>query len=312
MKKLLLIITLSAIVLPVTAQKSKKQDIEAIKAMCGCYEVDFNFAETFASAEDYQFSDNYHAAGTEYVFPVEETDDKIVLQHLLVINDSTVIKHWRQDWIYENNDLFTYHQDNTWKYNALEDKTVDGQWTQKVFQVDDSPRYEASATWVHVDGKHYWEATADAPLPRREITKRKDYNVMTRLNRQEITEYGWLHEQDNDKIIRGENGDQLLAREKGYNTYTKIDKSNCRPAIDWWEKHNLYWNDVRAVWDEVFEKKQDLKLAKKVDNQMLFMQLFKLQDKMLFFKTYDSVTSKNEIRKVINQYLETDFELVRK
>jgi len=312
MKQLFVLAMVFTIVMPLKAQKNKKQDIEAIKSMCGCHEVDFNFAETFASEKDYEFSDNYHSAGTEYVFAVEEGEDKIVLQHLLIINDSTVIKHWRQDWLYENNDLFTYHQDNTWQYKALEAKGVDGQWTQKVFQVDDSPRYEASATWVHVDGKHYWEATADAPLPRREITKRKDYNVMTRLNRQEITDYGWLHEQDNGKIIRGENGDRLLAREKGYNTYTKIDDSNCQPAIDWWTKHGVYWNDVRAVWDEVFDKKQEVKLAKKVDDQMLFMKLFKLQDKMLFFKTYDSVTAKNEIKKVISQYLQSDFELVRK
>ena len=312
MKNSLLMLMMVMVMLSATAQSKKKQDIEAIKSMCGCHEVDFNFAETFASEKDYEFSDNYHSAGTEYVFVVEESDDKIVLQHLLIINDSTVIKHWRQDWLYENNDLFTYHQDNTWQYQALEARAIVGQWTQKVYQVDDSPRYEASATWVHVDGKHYWEATADAPLPRREITKRKDYNVMTRLNRQEITDYGWLHEQDNDKVVRSAEGDRLLAREKGYNTYTKIDESSCQPAIDWWHKHRIFWNDVRAVWDGAFAKKQDVKLAKKVDGQMLFMQLFKLQDKMMFFKTYDSVTARNEIKKVISQYLESDFELVRK
>ena len=29
-------------------------------------------------------------------------------------------------------------------------KDVRGQWTQKVYQVDDSPRYEGSSTWVHL------------------------------------------------------------------------------------------------------------------------------------------------------------------
>ena len=29
----------------------------------------------------------------------------------------------------------------------------------KIFQVDDSPRYEGTASWVHVDGKSYWENT---------------------------------------------------------------------------------------------------------------------------------------------------------
>ena len=30
----------------------KKQDIAAIKSMCGCYEVEFNFAETFIKTKD--------------------------------------------------------------------------------------------------------------------------------------------------------------------------------------------------------------------------------------------------------------------
>ncbi len=80
--------------------------------------------------------------------------------------------------------------------------------------------YEGSATWVHVDGKSYWENTTDAPLPRREFSKRSDYNVMTRRNRQEITDYGWVHEQDNDKVLR-EDSDKVIAGEKEWNTYTK-------------------------------------------------------------------------------------------
>ena len=90
-----------------------------------------------------------------------------------------------------------------------------------MYQVDDSPRYGGTASWVHVDGRHYWEGVADAPLPRREFSKRDDYNVMKRINHQEITTDGWLHEQDNDKILRDEKGDHLIAREKGWNTYTK-------------------------------------------------------------------------------------------
>ena len=49
-------------------------------------------------------------------------------------------------------------------------KDVKKQWTQKVYQVDDSPRYSGSATWVHVDGKRYWQNKTGAPLPRREYS----------------------------------------------------------------------------------------------------------------------------------------------
>ncbi len=286
------------------AQKKKKQDIEAIKAMCGCYDVSFNFAETFAADKDYAFHDNYTSGGLEYVFPVEETKDKIVLQHLLVIGDSMIIKHWRQDWIYENTDFHIFHKENAWKYVSKNPGEVKGQWTQKVYQVDDGPRYEGTASWVHVDGRSFWENTADAPLPRREFSKRSDYNVMIRRNRQEITSEGWIHEQDNDKVIREET-DKLLAREKGWNTYMKTEENRCQLAKDWWSEKQAYWHDVRLVWDELFAQKINLVFHKKIDDQVMFMKLFALEKEMLVGK-YNSELSLAKIRETITSYLKED------
>jgi len=261
------------------AQKKKKKDQEAILDMCGCYTISFNFAETFSPDSEYQYHDNYKAGGLEWVFPISKSDDKIVLQHLLIVSDSMIVKHWRQDWLYENQDLYVYEKDNTWKYKELPKERVDGQWSQKVFQVDDSPRYEGSATWVHFDGKHYWESYADAPLPRREFSKRSDYNVMVRKNRHEITEYGWLHEQDNLKVQRGED-DDLLAREKGWNTYTKVEDGKCQPAISWWKANRQYWADVRAAWDQVFASQKTVEINMKVDDKIMFQRLFELGSEM--------------------------------
>lgn len=287
-------------------QKQKKEDIAAIKAMCGCYDIRFNFAETFAPDKDYEFHENYTSGALEYVFPISESKDKIVLQHLLVIGDSMIIKHWRQDWVYENTDFYSFDKENTWKYQSKSPAEVKGQWTQKVYQVDDSPRYEGSATWVHVDGKHYWESETDAPLPRREFSKRKDYNVMTRINRQEITSYGWVHEQDNDKIIRSEEGDILLAQEKGWNTYTKTDDNKCDVAVKWWDKNQAYWADVRAVWDELFLQKKTLAINMKVEDKIMFQRLFALEKEMIGADTYNPEQAQTKIKAVIQKHLKSD------
>ena len=283
------------------AQKKKKQDVESILDMCGCYEISFNFAETFATEKDYEYHDNYYSGGLEWVFPVTNEKDKIILQHLLVIGDTMIIRHWRQDWLFENQDLYVYDKDNTWKYKQLPADAVKGQWTQKVFQVDDSPRYEGSATWIHFDGKHYWESVADAPLPRREFSKRSDYNVMIRKNRHEITDNGWVHEQDNHKVVR-DNADKKLASEKGWNTYTKVEDSKCLTAVNWWKENNQYWADVRAVWDEVFGTYKQLSINMKVDGKIMFQRLFALGDEMSG-SAYDSSKSKIEIRKIIQMHL---------
>ncbi len=275
------------------AQNKKKQDAEAIKKMCGCYEVTFNFAETFNYSKDslYKPSKTKIAKGLEWAELVEDGKDKISIQHLLQVGDPSkphIVKHWRQDWLYENTNFYMFNGDNTWNYISKSKPAVKGQWTQKVYQVDDSPRYEGSATWVHVDGKSYWENITDAPLPRREYTKRSDYNVTVRGNRHEITNYGWVHDQDNTKVIR-ETGkeDIILAKEKGYNTYVKVDDSRCRAAVEWWNKNREKWALVRHKWTEVYNRNQNLALESKVDNKVLF--------KYLFSEDYTKATEINEV-----------------
>ena len=83
----------------------------------------------------------------------------------------------------------------------------------------------AGTAWVHFDDKSYWENITDAPLPRREYTKRDDYNLMRRGNRHEIVHDGWIHEQDNLKIIRN-NTDFVLAEEINLVKQAKDDLSD--------------------------------------------------------------------------------------
>ncbi|MEO9952349.1 DUF6607 family protein [Nonlabens sp.] len=285
-------------VLFATAQDKKQKDLTAIKDMCGCYEVTFNFTETFNYSNDslYKPSATKVDKALEWAQLVTDEEDKIQIQHLLQVGNPAepmIIKHWRQDWLFENQDLYTFDANNKWVYEHKSKSDVAGQWTQKVYQVDDSPRYEGSSTWVHVDGKSYWENTTPAPLARREYTTRSDYNVLLRGNRQEITEYGWLHDQDNHKIIREEGKeDVLLAKEKGYNTYVKVDDSRCKAAANWWKENTAKWELVRAKWDNVYARNKDLTLEEKVDNKVLYKHLFD-----------DDITEKEQIDPIIESFV---------
>ncbi len=279
MKQFVILPMLLLVFFSTPAQSKKKQDQNAIKTMCGCYEVTFNFAETFAYVNDSTYipSKEKHDKAIEWVQLVEDSKNKIVMQHLLIVGNPVsphIVKHWRQDWAYQNTKLYQYEHDNTWNFVNLPKKQVKGQWTQRVFQVDDSPRYEGSATWVHLDGKSYWENQTSAPLPRREYTIRSDYNVTLRRNRHEITNYGWLHEQDNDKVLR-ENSktDVVIAQEKGYNTYVKVDDARCKAAQDYWKQNQNKWAIVRAKWDAVFARDKNLTLEEKVDSKALYKYL---------------------------------------
>jgi len=283
--------------------KNKKLDIESIKSMCGCMEVSFEYAETISPLKDYKFHQNYKTGGKEFAFVIEETPNKIVIQHLLIVGKNTIIKHWRQDWIYENTQFLKFEKDLSWRKKTLTKNEVKGQWSQKVYQVDDSPRYQGTGSWIHKDNKHYWESTTDAPLPRRERTKRNDYNVMKRTNRHEITSNGWVHEQDNKKIKREAGQDLLIVEEKGWNRYTRIDDSNCIAAKKWWEKNNKYWYFVRNTWDNIFNIEDKIKLEKKVGESMLFEELFNIGDEVAEKKDNLDQNISKEIYSTINKYL---------
>lgn len=294
---LLLALTLSVQTESAAQFNKKIQDIKAIKAMVGCYDVEFKYTETFSPEVDYEMAYDYTSAAFEWAELVEETEDKIVLQHLLIIQKDTaqpyIIKHWRQDWIYENTHQYRYDKDNKWVFETMSKKDVEGKWTQNVYQVDDSPRYSGTATWTHVDGVSSWYNKADSPLPRREYSKRSDYNLMKRGNRVQIMDYGWLHEQDNDKVIRTDTSETLLVQEKGYNTYKKRPDMDCIAAQKFWRENHDMWADVRAVWDDVFGKNQDLELHVKLDDKRLYEHLFfgkEEWDKENISKLIDSYT----------------------
>src|SRR5690606_10284664 len=115
--------------------------------------------------------------------------------------------------------------------------------------------------------KLYWESETFAPLPRREFTKRSDYNVLMRTNRHQITDYGHVHDLDDAKVIRTAEKDSILVWEKGRNMYTKVDDSRCLAAVNWWNANRGYWVDVRAVWDDIMDEYDYINIARKIEDK---------------------------------------------
>ena len=267
-----------------SASAQKTADVQAIKQFCGCFEVEFNFAETFSTKTDYQTQEKHRSQAIEWVELIEETPQKLVLQHLLILGKDPekqqVIKHWRQDWSYQNQTLFQFKGHATWQRQERSPQEVAGQWTQSVWEVDDAPRYQASGSWIHLDGKQYWESSAPTPLPRREYTKRQDYHIMHRRNRQEILDWGWVHEQDNSKQVLDDQGQisEIIAYEKGYNSYRRIDPKHCLKAQTWWAEQAPFWQEVRNIWADVLNRNPLLKLQTKIQDKPLYEHLYQTQN----------------------------------
>jgi hypothetical protein len=254
---------LTALTLPALAGTPPAKDREAILAMAGTHSVNFHFKETVAIAENYVAKpEAYDETATEIVKVVEDTPERITLQHLLVVHpedeDPMVIKHWAQIWTWQDTEILDYcgeDQVHEWKRISLSEEEAAGTWSQLVTQTDDTPRYEGYGKWVHEFGHSYWQSSPTRrPLPRRDYTKRSDYDYLLVTNRHSLSADGWVHFQDNLKIVDREGEPvRTLCHELGRNTYNHTESDLADQALAWWDEHGTFWNGVRRFWHQAGE-----------------------------------------------------------
>jgi hypothetical protein len=256
------------------------QDRTSILAQSGCYRVSYQFKEKSVTDPDYPIhSPDYMEYGTEWIDAEvsKSKPNEIKLQHILITPDGP-LKHWSQTWNYEPTSVMIYSGDHLWKKEHLKSENTRGQWSQHVFQVDGSPRYGCVAAWTHTPEKDFWECKTWSPLPRREFSKRKDYNVLERLNHHEITPIGWIHLQNNSKLQVSSSTVHEIALEEGADTYTRIHPDHCQAAIDWWKKNQPIWSDIHHVWNEIYLKSESLQLKSTVNQKTLWERLFEIAE----------------------------------
>jgi hypothetical protein len=239
---------------PVAAENQERyhQDRKAILTMAGTYDVTFDFKETIALAPGYKLAPEKKTGGEEVVTVIADTGRFISLQHVLVVgpaSDPSVVKHWRQDWVYEPAKVLRFKGRHTFATDAVPKAARAGAWSQTVYQVDDSPRYGGLGVWKHEGEVSTWSSDLSwRPLPRRDDTTRQDYDVVQAVNRHTIAPWGWSHEQDNSKLRLSDKGPEEIVREVGVNTYRRSDKVNRKPADEYWARTAALWSEVRKVW----------------------------------------------------------------
>ena len=290
-----------------------ERDRTAILAMVGGFKVDFNFIETVGFSSEFNRDKPYHSWGTEYVYVVEDQPEFISLQHLMVmyfkqddgsISDPMIMKHWRQDWTYQDKSLLEYVHNNTWVKRKIEEEDAKGTWSQAVFQVDDSPRYESNGRWLHNPSFSTWlSATTRRPLPRREFSVRKDYDVLEGFNRHSITRHGWVQEEENWKLSLDDNGkpsadNPYLSKELGIARYQLAENVDFTPGDVYMHKTADFWKTVRSQWGALISANQSLSLKKTVDGQPLFMPLFSSAETQ-----YQAKDMKESISALITKYV---------
>lgn len=257
-----------------------EQDRQSILAMAGDFKVSFDFIETVSFDADYTLKPPKVSGAYEVVRVIEDRGDFISLQHILVASHGEAtfpIKHWRQDWQYEPERILSFTGGNTWQWRDVGEAERRGAWSQTVYQVDDAPRYSAVARWTYDLGPATWAPPHEwRPLPRRDMTTRSDYHTINAVNRHVITPLGWVHEQDNDKLVLSAAAPFALAREVGVNTYQRDSGFAVDVAVDYWAATDPFWKEIRAEWADIASKTEQFGLTVQGESDALYMPLLEL------------------------------------
>lgn len=187
-----------------TADAKFQRDRQAILSQAGQFRVRFDMRETVPFVDGYEPLDEKLSGGNEIVRVVYDDGTRISLQHILVMDhegQTFVIKHWRQDWVYEPESVLTYAGPNQWVLTPVPEGQRKGAWSQTVWQTDDSPRYGGVGVWTYAHGMTEWaSAPTLRPLARRDAVRNPVYDRYVGTNRHALTPFGWVHIQDNLKM----------------------------------------------------------------------------------------------------------------
>jgi len=272
---------------------SFERDRRAILAMAGDYRVTFDFLEIEAFQPRAERDKPYQSWGTERVYVDSDTGASISLVHILdmrivqddgKVSDPIVTKHWRQSWQYEPRELVEYKGTNRWERRKLGSEPRTGQWSQTVYQVDESPRYASVGRWSHSGSFSTWiSGDTWRPLPRREWSVRSDYQVLLGTNRHTITPTGWLQEENNLKLVLAQDGTvdtahPYAAREYGVARYSRILQADFAAADEYYQRTRSFWSTVLASWTQLFQQHPTISLRAPVDQAGLFRKLFEYAD----------------------------------
>jgi hypothetical protein len=240
-----------------------------ILAMAGDFKVKFDMQESTPWRPGYEAIPAKISGGHESVRVIEDTGRKIVLQHMLVVDmdgKPYVIKHWRQDWTYEPEKVLVYSDTNEWTWQALDERTRRGRWSQTVWQVDDSPRYGSYGEFETQGGIRRWRSNWTwRPLARRDAVRHPVYDRYYGINRHQPTPDGWIHWQDNMKMGQADGELQPVVQEYVLNTYTRFSDYDTGAADAYWAATKGYWDAIRAEWDAIAEAKGGIRIQEEAE-----------------------------------------------
>lgn len=228
-----------------------------LEARTGCFEVSYQFFDNRVKESDFT------ETAKEFIALEWLGENHASLQHIAIgldpddpnSTEDSVAIHWREEWELASKVKFSFLGNKTWKKEpSAADESL---WSYRVYQIDGSLRTEYRAPIERVAGKTIFKASADAPLPRREmLAKRPEnlkYQIMDRFQTITLNSMGFDELLSASKVKLSEKGREVVGLEAGVTQYKRLADSECALGAKLWEEQKTFWTEVRKAWASIYE-----------------------------------------------------------
>ena len=121
-------------------------------------------------------------------------------------------------------------------------------------------------------------------------------------NRHTLTPSGWVHEQDNYKLVIEGDERSVIAREVGLNVYQRTTSVDFSKVRSYWAGTSEFWGDVRSSWADLMSAGGAGKLGASGKDKKLYQHMFGLAAEALKHPE-DREGRKKKIREVMNAFV---------
>ena len=118
------------------------------------------------------------------------------------------------------------------------------------------------------------------------------------VNKISVLPWGWVMEENNDKIKTPNN---YIGTEYGLARYQKVVNYDFTPALKYWQSSKGYWNLVRDKWDRIISYDASFCMKKHYKDKPLFNYHFSQAEK--YKKEKDILKAKRDVDQTINNFI---------
>jgi hypothetical protein len=136
---------------------------------------------------------------------------------------------------------------------------------------------------------------------------RSDYQVLAGRHGLTVLPTGWVHEQDNEKLVLdGAQAQSSQARELGIDRYERIVDFDFSASDAYWSATGDFWSAVREAWAARIDAGRDFEVARRCEGEEGFVPSFRYAARLEAGEPLDAEAQRSEARRIVACLLSGD------